>query len=133
MSRVATWAKMIRPRATNQVTSIEFVIGNRPNLFSTGTAACVNPCSSSAARDSTFATSLWTSTASDDTPFCAGTVAGVSAPAAVTLPKARHTATKRSKPSPDLGICTIVHTRILDRFKVILFIVVMMCFLALFW
>ena len=108
--RVATWANTIRPTATIQVTTIELVIGSRPSLFSTGTAACGNPCSSLAACDSIFETSFWRSASSGATPLCAWTVTRVSAPAAIQLPRATQTAAKRGKPSSTvLGICFIVY------------------------
>src|SRR6266576_5142492 len=45
MRRVAMRAKMIRPRATIQLTTIELVIGN-PKTWPISTAFCDKPCSS---------------------------------------------------------------------------------------
>src|SRR5262245_26523922 len=44
MRRVATWAKMIRLRATTQLTTIELLIG-KPNRRPISTAFCDGPCS----------------------------------------------------------------------------------------
>ncbi|SPE52874.1 hypothetical protein SBV1_1600011 [Verrucomicrobia bacterium] len=44
MFRVATWAKMISPRATAQVTTIELLIG-RPKICPISSGRCGTPCS----------------------------------------------------------------------------------------
>ena len=48
MCRVATWAKMISPIVTIQVTTIELVTG-KPNGRAISTALCERPCSPAAA------------------------------------------------------------------------------------
>src|SRR5688500_6463674 len=45
MRRVAVRAKMMRPRATTQLTAMELVIGN-PNTLPISTALAERPCSS---------------------------------------------------------------------------------------